>query len=502
MTENGSSSIKQHKELEVLASSSTSSEKQRPIRIVSWNVGMRGLLRTISSEVAESMNDLLEKLNADILCLQETKLSSRTEIPQEIAFPENYVSYFSFNRLKNRPYSGTATFVHKSLLPHSVYEGVTEDDNGPSNSRISVSQLNGEGRVLVSEHSDFTLMNVYCPARSENSSREDYKWEFHCALEQHISNLQKQGKIVIVAGDINIAHQRIDHCDPKSWEKETGVDFHKDRFREWMDRLVDSTGCGLVDSFRRYFPDAENCYTCWNTKTGARKNNYGTRIDYVLVSSSLVEHVTSAGISHGFYGSDHCPIHMELPPSYRRGASQEKTISSSLCSLSWPEIYRQQTQISSFLTKTENKEPGVADFFSGAKGDISGTKRRRPNGSNTLDTFVTRTHQDSSQNFGSSSTYSQDVQYYVGQEVREETKSAWANLLRGPLTPPKCSKHEQPCVERTVKNGQNRGRNFYVCCKPPGKSDNPEARCNFFMWKSSWKKECERYREKSGAAPR
>eukprot|EP01138_Halocafeteria_seosinensis_P002694 gb/GECG01002755.1/.p1 GENE.gb/GECG01002755.1/~~gb/GECG01002755.1/.p1 ORF type:complete len:490 (+),score=41.91 gb/GECG01002755.1/:1-1470(+) len=463
------------------------------IRIVSWNVGMRGIVRTVACDGAKNIDEFLDKLGADILCLQETKLSSRSDLPSHIAFPQNYVSYFALNRVKNRPYSGTATFVRKTLLPERVYEGPLLPHGGEFDTvdvPADSNQINREGRVLVTEHKDFTLLNVYCPARSEHSSRNDFKWEFHKALQHQISTLQHCGHSIIVTGDLNVAHKRADHCDPESWEIESGMKFEEDRFRMWMDELTSAEGENLTDAFRYYFPRVNNRFSCWNTMTRARETNYGTRLDYSLISSELSPKLVYADVLSHYEGSDHCPVSLDLSIGHR-SSSIGSTSDSAFCPHSWNEFLSEQTSMRSFLQKAQGKRASERTSEPAQE-----KKSRRKAATATLDLFIRKQSPLPQSNSSDKNGIIRDSIDLVSEE--QTAKNTWANLLSGPIPPPKCSGHNETSVERTVKSGKNIGRNFFVCNRPAGRSDDSSSRCNFFMWKSTWKTA---YRSRAGSTP-
>ena len=154
------------------------------------------------------------------------------------------------------------------------------------------------------------VINVYCPhAEADNEERMAYKLQFYKALELRCHDMIQQGIQVIVLGDINTSHQLIDHCEP-----DDTVNFSKTPSRQWLSRFLSETDEGgkFIDAFRLLHPDREKSFTCWNTKTNARINNYGTRIDYILLSSELRNSLRECTIMSDIYGSDHCPVKATL----------------------------------------------------------------------------------------------------------------------------------------------------------------------------------------------
>ena len=203
--------------------------------------------------------------------------------------------------------------------------------------------LDMEGRCVSTQHtfssdgdatSNVVIINVYCPrADSDNEDRMLYKLNFYHALELRCRELQKNGFSIIVLGDINTSHKLIDHCEPEDVDS-----FGKTPSRQWLDNFLTTSSetsneeeeeeGKLTDSFRHLYPDKEKCFTCWNTKINARINNYGTRIDYIFLTSKLVCKLDDCIILSEVQGSDHCPVRallkLEIIPSPKAPASCTK----------------------------------------------------------------------------------------------------------------------------------------------------------------------------------
>lgn len=253
------------------------------MKLISWNVnGIRAVTR-------KGFLDWLARESPDILCVQETK-AQPDQLTPELRRPSGHHAYWHSARRKG--YSGVATFSKTEPLRVEAGFGIEEFDV--------------EGRVLMTEHPDFKLFNVYFPNGKRNHERLDYKLRFYAAFLDHCDALLAQGERLIVCGDVNTAHREIDLARPKQNEKTSGF---LPEEREWIDRYL---AHGFVDAFRAFHPDEPEQYTWWSYITNARARNVGWRIDYHLVSENLVPAVTGASILPGVTGSDHCPITLEL----------------------------------------------------------------------------------------------------------------------------------------------------------------------------------------------
>lgn len=249
------------------------------IRLISWNVN--GLRACVGKGFLESFAEL----NADIFCLQETKMQAGQ---LDLDLP-GYHQYWNYADKKG--YSGTAVFT--KAMPISVQYGIGIDEH------------DHEGRVITLEFENFYLVNVYTPNSQDGLARLPYrmKWEddfraYLCALEQK--------RPIVICGDLNVAHREIDLKNPSSNRKNAGF---TDEEREKITQLLNE---GFVDSFRELYPDAVGRYSWWSYRFNARANNAGWRIDYFLVSQTLRDKIASADIHSSVFGSDHCPVSLEL----------------------------------------------------------------------------------------------------------------------------------------------------------------------------------------------
>ncbi len=249
------------------------------MKFISWNVnGIRACCD-------KGFRDIFKELDADFFCLQETKMQ---EGQLDLQF-DGYSSYWNYAEKKG--YSGTAIFTKHSPLSVSYGIGIEEHDH--------------EGRVVTLEMEKFYLVTVYVPNSQDELKRLDYRMEWEDAFRAYILNLNEK-KPVIFCGDLNVAHKEIDLKNPKTNRRNAGF---TDEEREKFQILLDS---GFVDTFRHFYPTQENIYSWWSYRFKAREKNTGWRIDYFVVSHSLREQLVSARIHTDIYGSDHCPVEVEI----------------------------------------------------------------------------------------------------------------------------------------------------------------------------------------------
>lgn len=252
--------------------------------IISWNVnGLRAVHRKGNWEQVLHMKP-------DILCLQETK-SLPEQLPAELSSPDGYHSYFHFPTQK-KGYSGVAIYSKEEPLK------VSRD--------IGIEKMDKEGRLIMAEYKDFTLINIYFPNGGGAPERFRYKLDFYDYFLEFINKLHMKQPNIIFCGDVNVAHKPIDLARPK--ENETHVGFLPIE-RAWMDKLISKD---WTDIFRHFYPDKTEAYTYWDMKTYARERNVGWRIDYFFSSPETLEKIKSIEILDNILGSDHCPIKLTL----------------------------------------------------------------------------------------------------------------------------------------------------------------------------------------------
>ena len=249
------------------------------MRFISWNVnGLRAC-------VGKNFNEAFESLDADVFCLQETKLQ---EGQIDLELP-GYHMYWNYAEKKG--YSGTAVFTKDE--PLSVMYGIGEDEH------------DHEGRVITCEFQDFFFVCVYTPNSQNELARLDYRMRWEDAFRRYLCGL-KDTKGVIVTGDMNVAHKEIDLKNPSSNHHNAGfTDEERQKFSELLD-------VGFTDSFRYLYPYVTDVYSWWSYRFQARSRNAGWRIDYFLVSDDMKDRIKEARIHTDIMGSDHCPVELDM----------------------------------------------------------------------------------------------------------------------------------------------------------------------------------------------
>ncbi len=249
------------------------------MKFVSWNVnGLRAC-------VGKGFTDIFQNFDADFFCLQETKLQAG-QIDLELP---GYHQYWNYAEKKG--YSGTAIFTKHA--PQTVRYGV------------GVPELDTEGRLITLEYADFFLVTCYTPNAQDGLARIDHRLKWEEALRNYLMELDRQ-KPLLYCGDLNVAHNEIDLKNPKSNRGSAGF---SDEERGAFGKLLDS---GFTDSFRYLYPDVTDAYSWWSYRFHAREKNVGWRIDYFVVSNRLAEKIQDAKIHPEVFGSDHCPVSIEL----------------------------------------------------------------------------------------------------------------------------------------------------------------------------------------------
>lgn len=249
------------------------------MKCISWNVnGIRAC-------VGKGFLDFFKKIDADIFCIQESKMQ---EGQLELDLP-GYYQYWNYAQRKG--YSGTAIFTKQE--PLSVQYGIGTEEHDK------------EGRVITLEYPDFYMITVYTPNSQNELKRLDYRMEWEDAFLAYLKNLEKT-KPVVVCGDMNVAHKEIDLKNPKTNRKNAGF---TDEERGKMSALLDS---GMIDTFRYFYPEQKDIYSWWSYRFHAREKNSGWRIDYFLVSEILKDRLQDAKIHTDIMGSDHCPVELDI----------------------------------------------------------------------------------------------------------------------------------------------------------------------------------------------
>ncbi|PAA77672.1 hypothetical protein BOX15_Mlig026136g3, partial [Macrostomum lignano] len=383
------------------------------VHLLTWNInGIRSLPRPFA--------EVLPSLGADIVCLQETKVT-RDQLDSSLVHVDGFNAFFAFCRVRGG-YSGVAVYCSDRLRPLRAGDsllgaGGPDDSVGswPDGPGLSAAvgcdddpaarvALDSEGRCLLiefptSDGRGLVLITVYCPnADPSNEARMQFKMRYHRLLRLRADCLLRSGKHVIIAGDLNVSHRLIDHCETAEALPISGGDgepagrgsysdalhqsFLAKPVRHWLDRLLvarqrdpalaahrgelssesdsnsdsnsdsgsadDADQRRFIDAFRQRHPDRRDAYTCWCSRTGARQTNYGNRIDYVLVSHSLADQLLDCDIQPEVSGSDHCPVLAVLSDGYPLSAPPDQPLPS-LAAARLPEFAARQRRISDFL---------------------------------------------------------------------------------------------------------------------------------------------------------
>jgi exodeoxyribonuclease-3 len=251
------------------------------MKLISWNVnGIRACCD-------KGFRDIFQQLDADIFCLQETKMQAGQ---LDLQF-EGYTSFWNYAEKKG--YSGTAIFSRKTPLSVAYGMGIGEHDT--------------EGRVITLEFADFYMVTVYTPNAQDGLKRLDYRMQWEDDFREYLKKLDEE-KPVLLCGDLNVAHNEIDLKNPKTNRMSPGF---TDQEREKMTQLLEA---GFVDSFRHLYPE-EIKYSWWSYRMKARERNVGWRIDYFIVSERAKDKILQAEIHNEIFGSDHCPVSIEFDDS-------------------------------------------------------------------------------------------------------------------------------------------------------------------------------------------
>mmetsp|Transcript_28666 Transcript_28666/g.51025 ORF Transcript_28666/g.51025 Transcript_28666/m.51025 type:complete len:466 (-) Transcript_28666:2-1399(-) len=390
------------------------------MQIVSWNINGLGALT--SSRPLES---ILNALDADIICLQEIKLDRERLGPEHIELT-SYYSFYHFSATK-RANGGVATFVRKgTAVPVDATLGFSLPE---------YLNLDNEGRVLVTDHSDFLVMNVYFPLGG-SPERIAYKVWFMLAVQEHLETFLVQGKHVILAGDLNFAARSLDHWNPEISKAAHGLErFGQHRGRIWLKHL---TSKRFVDTFRAVWPGKKQ-FTYWKDNE-ARRNNEGARVDYIITDKKFADkYLENCRIEGHVAGSDHCPVRL---------------IVNILLQSNMPD--RPPRACAIYFNEFEYKADTQAKLVDMGEGAVP----------------IPKTPQ-----FVKSKRKIVDLQQTAPQQ--SETQDAPKAEENGV---PYCN-HQELCQKLQVKkDGRNQGREFYACRRPPGHPHDPESRCNFFKW--------------------
>lgn len=254
------------------------------MRIVTWNVnGLRSLDK-------KGLWDGFFELAPDVVFLQEIK-AEESQLSDSMKKPAGYVAAFNSCRVR-KGYSGVA--LYSTTAPDSINFDVLPDE------------FNTEGRLIEAIFGNTAIYGIYFPNGGRGAERLDFKLRYYDAFLEYIEKVRKTGKSIIFCGDINTAHHEIDLARPKENQQTSGF---LPEEREWLDGVENA---GYIDAFRHFYPTKTGQYTYWDQITHARERNVGWRLDYFFVSSDLVPKMKSCEIEPGVYGSDHCPVVLDI----------------------------------------------------------------------------------------------------------------------------------------------------------------------------------------------
>ena len=253
------------------------------MKLISWNVnGLRAV-------VNKGFKEFFKEIDADIFCIQETKMQEAQLDENILEIFEGYNAYW--NSAEKKGYSGTAIFTKQK--PLNVTYGIGKEEHDK------------EGRVITLEFEKFYIVNIYTPNSKRDLERLDYRQLWEDEIRAYLLKL-KENKPVVMCGDLNVAHTEIDLKNPKTNRKNAGF---TDEERAKMTELLNA---GFVDTFRYKYPEVEGKYSWWSYMFHAREKNAGWRIDYFIVSENLKDKIEDAKILDDIYGSDHCPVELDL----------------------------------------------------------------------------------------------------------------------------------------------------------------------------------------------
>ncbi|HNW71369.1 MAG TPA: exodeoxyribonuclease III [Candidatus Paceibacterota bacterium] len=255
------------------------------MKIISWNTN--GLRATAKQGF---FIPLFKQQNPDIVCFQETKVEP-DQLEESVRNIPMFHSYFSYSKLK-KGYSGVAIYTKEK--PREVFYG------------MGIKKFDDEGRMVGIKCKNFTLINCYFPNGGAGPDRLKYKLEFYESFLKFILKLRKNGENVIFCGDVNTSHKEIDLARPKENIENTGF---LPIERAWIDKVIKNN---FVDIFRKFYPNKIGAYTYWDQKTRARDRNVGWRLDYFFADKKITTKIKNTGMLSNYYGSDHCPIWIEI----------------------------------------------------------------------------------------------------------------------------------------------------------------------------------------------
>ncbi|KAI0358310.1 DNase I-like protein [Trametes cingulata] len=451
------------------------------MRILSWNInGIRTLPKYHPWNTFKTCEGILDELKADVICFQEMK-SSRATLPRDVAVPGHFHAFFSFPVTKGG-YSGVGVFTDsRTVIPLKAEEGLSgklqpqpplsaEERISPSypyphditaypdeqgDVPATFDALDGEGRALVLDFGLFVLINVYCPNETSDS-RLSFKMNYHLMLQERVRKLiEEEHREVIVLGDINICSTPLDHCDGHLPSNQATFYDHPARawFRNWQ-----SPNGPMIDVVRTFWPDRKGLYTCWNMRIQARETNYGTRVDYILVTKGLLPWIQHGDIQPSLKGSDHCPIYIDLRDEITLESGETIKLRDAMKQTDgprdpprisakfWPEFSGKQTNLAAFFGK-----PGAASKESGGSGQPALTPPR------SAPKAITTSSSGDAVREQSESARSTQPPERLAPPAKEKTKSMQASKPP-PAPPPSKRKSSESSSNSAKKRKQVKGQ--------------------------------------------
>ncbi|KAH6910497.1 DNA-lyase 2 [Coprinopsis sp. MPI-PUGE-AT-0042] len=288
------------------------------MRLITWNInGVRTLpqYHPFVVERLKTFDDILNALEADIICFQEMKSGRRllrysgvaTYTRSSVVVPVKAEEGLTGALQPKPPLKSEEKISTFEAYPPTIPAGPSQE--GEETEEVDFAHLDSEGRAVVTDMGLFVLINTYCPNDSGTPEREKFKMQYHRLIEARVRTLIEEGRDVIVVGDINACAAGL----AMGLEGEEG--FWGAEYRRWLRDWLQENGGPLVDVTRRFWPDRKGMFTCWNTKISARESNYGTRIDYILATPALMQWIKGSDTQPQVKGSDHCPVYVDFHDS-------------------------------------------------------------------------------------------------------------------------------------------------------------------------------------------
>ncbi|EMD39007.1 hypothetical protein CERSUDRAFT_47445 [Gelatoporia subvermispora B] len=359
------------------------------MRILSWNInGVRTLPQYHPWNTFKSFEGILDEVGADIICFQEMK-SSRAAILRDVALPGPYHSFFSFP-VRKGGYSGVAVYTDsRKVVPLKAEEGLagilqpkppltSEERVSPSYPRAheidayvdghgdlpsTFDALDSEGRAVVVDFGLFVLINVYCPNETDET-RTSFKMNYHLMLQERVRKLiEEERREVIVLGDVNICANPIEHAEGN--QPSFLAAFYEHPARLWFKQWLDPVG-PMVDIVRHFWPDRKGMFTCWNMKIMARESNYGSRVDYILVTKGLLPWIKHGDTQPSIKGSDHCPLYIDL---HEEITSETGEVMKLRDAMKQDDLRREPPRIAAKFWEEYSGKQTVLSAFFGKQGD-------------------------------------------------------------------------------------------------------------------------------------